>query len=70
MISAQQGSKASDMFYLDLTVIVPEDILGPKGEVLFEAGTRVNPLTLIPNSHKQLLFIQGSDKAQQAWAKT
>lgn len=45
------------------------DIKDHTGKVIIQAGTRVNPLEKL-GWGKALIFIDGDDKAQVAWAKT
>lgn len=55
-------------FYVDPTFTLDHNITDQNGRVLFPAGTRKNPLEVVPLS-KQLLFFDGRDKAQQAIAR-
>lgn len=54
-------------FEQDLTIYLPYDIRGIDGQIIHPAGTRINPLETI-TSHKVLVFLDGSDQEQVAWA--
>ena len=54
-------------FYFDPSIVVAENITDPKGNLLVAAGTRQNPLAVVSLS-KRLLFFDGRDQAQVAWA--
>ena len=54
--------------YFDPSVTLDRNILGPRGEVLFPAGTKRNPLDVVSLS-RQLLFFDARDPKQTAWAK-
>ena len=51
----------------DPTITLGADIRGAKGELIHAAGTRVNPLDSV-RLRADLLFIDGDDPAQLAWA--
>lgn len=51
----------------DPTITVDQDIRDDKGRVIIAAGTRVNPLDTVP-LRAPLVFIDGDDAAQLAWA--
>lgn len=51
----------------DPTITLGADIRGAKGELIHAAGTRVNPLDSV-SLRAELLFIDGDDPAQLAWA--
>lgn len=55
-------------FYFDPTFTLDRNILGPKGELLFAAGTRKNPLDVMSLS-RYLLFFDARDKRQVSRAK-
>ncbi len=50
----------------DPSVIFPDDIKDTKGNVIYAAGTTVNPLSYI-NWSRQLIFIDGDDRTQVEW---
>ena len=54
-------------FYFDPSIVVGENITDAKGSILVAAGTRQNPLAVVSLS-KRLLFFDGRDQAQVAWA--
>lgn len=51
----------------DPTITLAADIRGAKGELIHAAGTRVNPLDSV-SFRADLLFLDGDDPAQVAWA--
>ena len=53
---------------LDPTITVTKDLADGRGRVIVRAGTRVNPLDTVPLRQK-LLFLDGDDRAQVAWAR-
>ena len=55
-------------FYFDPSFILDRNILGPKGELLFAAGTRKNPLDVVSLS-RHLLFFDARDKRQVSRAR-
>lgn len=55
------------VFYFDPSVTIPTDFKDHRGAVFQKAGARVNPLSTISMT-KALLFLDGDDKAQVAWA--
>lgn len=54
-------------FEKDLTITVPTDIKGPRGEIIQKAGTKLNPLARLI-SKKSLIFLDGADERQLQWA--
>lgn len=55
-------------FYYDPSFVLDQPILGERGEVLFPAGTRKNPLEVISLS-KHLLFFDARDQRQVSTAR-
>ena len=55
-------------FYYDPAFVLEQPILGERGQVLFPAGTRANPLEIVALS-KALLFFDGRDPRQIAQAR-
>lgn len=51
----------------DPTITVERNIADDKGRVIIAAGTRVNPLDTVP-LRQALVFLDGDDPAQLAWA--
>ena len=51
----------------DPTITVAENLVGPNGEIIAAAGTRVNPLAHAPLT-SALLFIDGRREVEVAWA--
>ena len=61
-------AKANASRLVDLTEVAQETVLDPQGRVLLAAGTRINPLTVMP-LNKKLFFIDAKDKRQLALVK-
>ncbi len=59
----------SRVFYYDPTYVVERDLKDHKGQVFAHKGDRINPLEKVSFS-QTLLFIDGDDEDQCAWAKT
>lgn len=53
----------------DPTITVRQDLRDARGRVIVAAGTRVNPLDTVP-LRQRLVFINGDDPGQVAWART
>ena len=53
----------------DPTITVEQDLRDGKGRVIVARGTRVNPLDTVP-LRQRLVFLDGDDPEQVAWAKT
>ncbi len=53
--------------YYDPTMVLSQDIIDHQGNVLWPAGTTVNPLEYIA-MRRQWLFFNGDDPEQTAWA--
>ena len=53
--------------YYDPTYVLKEDIKDADGDVIHKKGKRVNPLEIMPLSHR-LIFIDGDDKEQVSFA--
>jgi conjugal transfer pilus assembly protein TraW len=51
-----------------LAYIAPKDIFDSAGKVLFHKGTRVEPNDLLPESNKMLIFFDGDNEKQVAYA--
>ncbi|WP_374942085.1 type-F conjugative transfer system protein TraW [Sphingomonas sp.] len=51
----------------DPTITVDQDLRDGKGRVVVARGTRVNPLDTVP-LRQRLVFLDGDDPAQVAWA--
>lgn len=57
-----------EVFRVDPTVTVSQDIWTPDGGLVAKAGTRINPFERVHFS-KTLFFFNGDDAEQVAWAK-
>ncbi len=57
------------VFWYDPSIKVPYDLKDHKGQVFAMGGTIVNPLDYY-SLRQTLLFIDGCDQSQLAWAKT
>ena len=55
-------------FYFDPSIVATENITDAKGNILVPAATRQNPLAVVSLS-KRLLFFDGTDARQVAWAR-
>jgi conjugal transfer pilus assembly protein TraW len=51
----------------DPTIVIEKDIRDQKGNYIARAGQTVNPLDFVA-MHQALVFVDGDDKAQMAWA--
>ena len=56
-------------YYFDPSYVVPEDIYDQKGNLLYRAGYKVNPLNQVP-LRERLIFINGDNEAQVKYALT
>jgi conjugal transfer pilus assembly protein TraW len=61
------AARSDRTWKFDPTVTLAADIRGAKGELIHPAGTRVNPLDSVA-LRAELLFLDGDDPAQLAWA--
>jgi conjugal transfer pilus assembly protein TraW len=55
-------------FYFDPSMVVGENVTDANGNILVPAGTRQNPLAVVALS-KHLIFFDGTDARQVAWAR-
>jgi conjugal transfer pilus assembly protein TraW len=55
-------------FTFDPSLTLSEDLKDHQGTIIHKAGTRINPLTIKPLT-KSLLYVDGSQSAQLAWAE-
>src|ERR1700674_361374 len=62
-------AKAARSFYFDPSVVLTSNVTDDKGNVLYPAGTRKNPLDVVSLS-KHLLFFDATDAKQVAQAKS
>lgn len=60
-------AKETKTYWLDPSIVVPEDVVDDQGQVLLYAGTFINPLQYAPWS-KSVVLIDGRDKAQVEFA--
>lgn len=56
--------------YWDPTIIVNRDIFDNEGNLVIARGTKVNPFDIVKVWNRVLLFFDGTDSSQVAWAKT
>ena len=61
------AAAATRRWRFDPTVTLERDITDDKGRVILVAGTRVNPLDTV-RLREPLVFLDGDDAAQLAWA--
>ena len=57
------STRSARTFYVDPTFTLPQNVLGSRGELLFAAGTRKNPLEVVSMS-RHLLFFDARDPGQ------
>lgn len=62
-VAGVQATATPRTFYFDPTYTLDRNILGAKGELLFAAGTRANPLDVVALS-RHLLFFDARDTRQ------
>lgn len=67
-VSGVIPAKETREFWHDPTYILTEDALLPCGQVLYKAGTRVNPLDYM-NLDRRLFFIDGREEKQVEWLR-
>ncbi|NDA91444.1 MAG: conjugal transfer protein TraW, partial [Alphaproteobacteria bacterium] len=67
-VSGIMPAKETREFWHDPTYILTEDALLPCGQVLYKAGTRVNPLDYM-NLDRRLFFIDGREEKQVEWLR-
>jgi len=58
---------STHVFKYDPTIVIPYDIYGAHGEVLYRMGTKLNPLTRV-SLRKPLIFFNSDDKEEVIWA--
>lgn len=56
------------IFYFDPTYVVKEDIKDHTGQIIYQKGSKINPLETVRLPYS-LLFIDGDDVQQKNWAK-
>lgn len=61
-------AKETREFWYDPTYILTEDAVLPCGQVLYKAGTAVNPLDYM-NLDRRLFFIDGREEKQVEWLR-
>ena len=66
-VAGVHAAASSRRWSFDPTITVSEDIRDNKGRVVVARGTRVNPLDTI-GLRQRLVFLDGDDPAQLAWA--
>ena len=62
-VAGLHSTETARTFYFDPSFTLDRNILGPRGELLFAAGTRKNPLEVVSLS-RHLLFFDGRDARQ------
>lgn len=60
-------AEAARSWWFDPTITLETDIADDKGRLIMARGTRVNPLDTVP-LRQALVFLDGDDPAQLAWA--
>ena len=66
-VAGMVRAEAPRRWTIDPTVTLDADIRGAKGELIHAAGTRINPLDSVA-LRSELIFLDGDDPAQLAWA--
>ncbi|MFN3946079.1 MAG: type-F conjugative transfer system protein TraW [Allosphingosinicella sp.] len=66
-VAGVDPASATRSWRFDPTITVERNIADDKGRVIIAAGTRVNPLDTVP-LRAPLVFLDGDDPAQLAWA--
>lgn len=66
-VAGLASATAMRRWTFDPTITVAADLKDDKGRMIVAAGTRVNPLDTVP-LRAPLVFIDGDDAAQVAWA--
>lgn len=61
-------AKRNKVWYYDPSIQLAQDIRDLNGNIINKKGTIVNPLSYV-TWHESLIFFNGSDKTQVAWAK-
>jgi len=67
-VAGIRSTETSRTFYIDPTWTLDRNVIDEKGNLLFPAGTRINPLDY-DRMTRTLLFFDGRDKRQLAFAK-
>ena len=67
-VAGIRPTETARTFYIDLTWTLDRNVVDEKGNILYPAGTRVNPFDYDRMS-KVLLFFDGRDKKQVEFAK-
>lgn len=67
-VEAVRATTMPRSFRLDPSIVLAENIVGPRGELLFAAGTRANPLDVVALS-RPLLFFDARDPRQVQQAR-
>ncbi|OIQ99304.1 hypothetical protein GALL_187150 [mine drainage metagenome] len=62
-VASLRSTETARTFYFDPSFTLDRNILGPKGELLFAAGLRKNPLEVVSLS-RHLLFFDARDRRQ------
>ena len=66
-VSGIKDAVGKNSYLYDPSYTVPEDIYDHKGNLLYKAGYKVNPLNQVP-LRKRLIFINGDNEAQVEYA--
>jgi conjugal transfer pilus assembly protein TraW len=67
-VAGIRTTETSRTFYIDPTWTLDRNVVDEKGNLLFPAGTRINPLDY-DRMTRTLLFLDGRDKKQLAFAR-
>lgn len=66
-VSGITTAKKARTFYFDPTIVLAEPLYDHKGQIMYPAGTTVNPFDYV-NLSNNLIFIDGRDEAQVEFA--
>ncbi|WP_407277682.1 type-F conjugative transfer system protein TraW [Aromatoleum evansii] len=67
-VAGLRATETARTFYIDPSFTLDRNLLGPRGELLFAAGTRKNPLEVVSLS-RHLLFFDARDPRQVGRAR-
>jgi conjugal transfer pilus assembly protein TraW len=67
-VDGLRNTAAARSFHVDPSLVLQQNIVGPQGELLYAAGTRVNPLDVVALS-RPLLFFDARDARQVRQAR-
>lgn len=66
-VAGLSAAERSREWLFDPSIVLEQDVVGAKGELIASRGTRVNPLALVPMPGA-LVFVDGRRAEELAWA--